>query len=904
MKPHRFAWLLIALSATCVLAEESDWKTQIRFEDGRPASLKRLPHAFPTYKAWTESEKARMLTALEKLHEKWPGLVRRVTAYRPLRMYRQPKAIRESLAALAVPGFNALLIADRAFQNAEPVGPDNLSKLDLMLAHEMVHLVDVAAVPSLTERDEWKAVVQPRIDRVAARLKALDPQLTIERANADQKRYREIVWAEGMPRIYACRNLMEALACQAERIVYPQIVADPEDAGFRVPEEVEAFLRQYVLNADFDADPVATDYAKGCVAMEEKRFAEALEALNSVVERGARSARVYRDRAGVLQSLNRRDEAIADLTQAIELGDDEAYRTRGDVYAELNQSQQALESFTAFINKHPEDEQGYEGRGREYARVKQHAQARDDFYQSLKLNPANYQCHQFLGVSYMEEGKYAEAIEHFTMAIDAEAKLGASASENSATVRSTLLRSFAWQMTNRPEKQVEDLTTLIALNAKDPTYFSLRAKAFLRLKKHAEAAEDFTSLIALQPDKPEHLFERGNIYRESGKYDEALADYAKYLEKNPKGVGSRFYRGEIHRLQGKLDEALVEYDAGLKVSPDNVYLYIGRGQTWSAKGDYDKTIADFDEALKLNPKDAFLCFSRGSAWSSKGNREKAIADYDEALRLNPKYTMAYVNRGMVRRQIGEYDKAIADYDEALRLSPKYAYAYYLRGFTNNDRKDYSQAIADFGEALRLDPTYKSAYINRGLAWSATGEHDKAIADYDEALRLDPTYLSAHVNRARAWNAKGEYEKAVAGYDEALRLDPKYAYAYFGRAYTNNKRKEYSKGLADLREAIRLDPNFADSRNNLAWLLATCPDAKLRDGREAVEQGKKACELSQEKNSDHLGTLAAAYAEAGDFENAVRWETKAIEVNSTGYDKADAEKRLELFRQKQPYRQEP
>ena len=93
-----------------------------------------------------------------------------------------------------------------------------------------------------------------------------------------------------------------------------------------------------------------------------------------------------------------------------------------------------------------------------------------------------------------------------------------------------------------------------------------------------------------------------------------------------------------------------------------------------------------------------------------------------------------------------------------------------------------------------------------------------------------------------------------------------------------------------------------SYNQLAWLLATCPEARYRDGRHAVELATKACELS-EWQYNHVDTLAAAYAEAGDFEQAVRWQQMAIEMASdSGRD--DYRSRLALYKSGKPYREEP
>jgi tetratricopeptide (TPR) repeat protein len=102
--------------------------------------------------------------------------------------------------------------------------------------------------------------------------------------------------------------------------------------------------------------------------------------------------------------------------------------------------------------------------------------------------------------------------------------------------------------------------------------------------------------------------------------------------------------------------------------------------------------------------------------------------------------------------------------------------------------------------------------------------------------------------------------------------------------------------------MRLQPENAKYYNNLAWALATCPDSKYRNGKEAVGNAKKACELDGEKTWQFLGTLAAAYAECGDFEKACETEGKAIDL-ADEKDKAECRSHLELYKQGKPFHEE-
>ena len=121
----------------------------------------------------------------------------------------------------------------------------------------------------------------------------------------------------------------------------------------------------------------------------------------------------------------------------------------------------------------------------------------------------------------------------------------------------------------------------------------------------------------------------------------------------------------------------------------------------------------------------------------------------------------------------------------------------------------------------------------------------------------------------------------------------------GDAYLNIGRQ--AQALADYEKALKLQPNEPGLLNNLAWVLATSPDDKLRNGHRAIELATEACKQTEYKLAYILSTLAAAYAETGDFQTAVKWSSKAVEIGDKEHDES-LKKELQSYKAKKPWRE--
>jgi tetratricopeptide (TPR) repeat protein len=156
------------------------------------------------------------------------------------------------------------------------------------------------------------------------------------------------------------------------------------------------------------------------------------------------------------------------------------------------------------------------------------------------------------------------------------------------------------------------------------------------------------------------------------------------------------------------------------------------------------------------------------------------------------------------------------------------------------------------------------------------------------------------DRGNAALDQHDYDTAIAEFTEVIRLDPTADAAYHNRANAYADKKEYAKAVADYEQAIRLAPDDPTGHTDLAWLLATCPDAEVRDGKRAVELATRACQLSGWRDANDLENLAAGYAECGQFDKAVRWQTEALNLGAGLQDENESEQLLELYKAGKPY----
>jgi protein O-mannosyl-transferase len=276
-----------------------------------------------------------------------------------------------------------------------------------------------------------------------------------------------------------------------------------------------------------------------------------------------------------------------------------------------------------------------------------------------------------------------------------------------------------------------------------------------------------------------------------------------------------------------------------------------------------------------------------------------------------------------RRQAGYWRDSITLFERALAVTTNNAMAHACLGTAYVNQNREADALTEFSRALTLKPAFAKPLLAMAEGFYAAERLNLAAAVFRRILEMTPDDAATRCRLGSVVARQGNLDEAIAHYEAALELNPHYepARTNLAAALTLRKQREaathYSAGAAllnaarpqqavkEFADALRLRPDWPEVQNNLAWLLATHASAEVRDGPWAVSLAERACALTQHTNWSLLSTLAAAYAEAGRFPQAVSTQQKVCDLATAGGQNAQVEssrRRLDLYRSGHAYRQ--
>jgi tetratricopeptide (TPR) repeat protein len=351
----------------------------------------------------------------------------------------------------------------------------------------------------------------------------------------------------------------------------------------------------------------------------------------------------------------------------------------------------------------------------------------------------------------------------------------------------------------------------------------------------------------------------------------------------------------------------------------------------------DEAVSQARVACRVAPNRALAHLALGRALTHQRQRAEAIQAFEKALQLEPHLADAHAAVGHVRLQQRRYAEASVHLQKAVQLKPESLAPHLDLAAALTRQNKAEEAASHCRTALEIDPNHAEAHLALGQSLAALGKQGEASACFQRALDRDPGLAAAHAAMGDLHVEQGDTERAVRCYRQVLVFEPKSVYAHIALGDLSAQQQELEtaaglyavalelvpesaeahkklgnvlaiqqkmeEAIAHFRAALAIDPNLPGVNTNLSWILATSPDKPWHNAAEAVHLAELACEQTRFQHPVALDSLAAAYAAAGRFPDAVETAQKARDLASATGQKSfvrDVEHRLSLYSSHRSY----
>jgi len=423
-------------------------------------------------------------------------------------------------------------------------------------------------------------------------------------------------------------------------------------------------------------------------------------------------------------------------------------------------------------------------------------------------------------------------------------------------------------------------------------------------KKYAEARVLCDEMLRQRPGFADCHLQMSRVAAAEGDWAVAVAAASKAVELAPQKEAAHVHLAGLLRGRGDLDGAISHYRRALEIQPDSPETRIQLGRALAEKGRLDEAVGYLSAAAATRPESVAAATQLGFALARQGKLAEAVESYRRALALDPDSAEAHAYLGSALANQGKLDEAIQHFEQALRSKPDQAELHDSLGAALREKGSADAALAHFREAVKLDPNLASAHVNLGRALKQLGQLDEAVQHYRRAIAINPRLAAAHNNLGSALGSQGRLPEAIRAFREALRVQPDYDEAHNNLGLALRMTGDRDQALQHFRAALARRADWAAPMSEIAWILATHSDPKLRDSAEAVRLAERAAELTARRDPVVLDALAAAYAAADAWDRASATAESAVALASARSQPLaeDIAKRLALYRSHQPYRE--
>ena len=384
----------------------------------------------------------------------------------------------------------------------------------------------------------------------------------------------------------------------------------------------------------------------------------------------------------------------------------------------------------------------------------------------------------------------------------------------------------------------------------------------------------------------------------------SIRAYARWFE-------ARFPDESVALLQHAASEATAELEGTDTTSFDrsrarnDLYeAYRGLATLEKKRGDHAASVGYYRSVLELEPVDEGARAALLNVLFEAGRVDEVRSQVEAWLAEDPSQADLHVRLAEVHDKEGRLEAASRELIQAVGLDPDAAGLRYLLGQTYAKQDRAREAMAQFEATLRLAPEHEPAHLALAGVSASEGQTEQAVAHYSRVLEINPRNPDALYALAKAYVAAGRVARALPLLETLTDAAPENAAAHYELGVTLLRLGRLGEGVEHVRRAIALDERFVPAANNVARVLATRPEADLRDGAGALLIARELNARTGHRELAYLETLAVAFAETGDFDAAVRTTETAIEIaRQTGESQALSAltARLELFLEGRPAR---
>jgi len=346
------------------------------------------------------------------------------------------------------------------------------------------------------------------------------------------------------------------------------------------------------------------------------------------------------------------------------------------------------------------------------------------------------------------------------------------------------------------------------------------------------------------------------------------------------------------------------FDHANKVTKENYMAITVLASQLAKQNKLDEAIALYNQALSYKPTFPETHFFLGNAFDQLGRPDEAVAEYEKALWFKPMQEQTHIFLGIVLGKQKKYAEAITNYEAALKIAPDSAVTHNNLARIYHTQGKFEEAIMHYQSALRLNPKLALAHNNLGILLLQKNDLAGGTLQLREALRLNPTNSETQFNLALALNQQQQSSEAAELFAKTVGASSTSPKAHHEYATALERLHKTREAMGEYAAALLLQPDYPDALDGLAWILSTDALAENRNGAEAVKMAERACELTQQKDAEKLKTLAAAQAEDGQFEAAIKTLAAAKELAiKTNLQPlvTQCATMLEAFKQSKPWR---